>query len=102
MASTPGSEAAIEFRSVDFRYGSLSVLEGIDFQVARGEILVLIGPSGCGKSTVLNLIAGIIGPSAGSVQCFGQPVTGLNRRVTYMTQKDTLLPWRTAIDNAAL
>jgi NitT/TauT family transport system ATP-binding protein len=41
-------------------------------------------------------------PTSGELLCEGREIRGLNRRVTYMTQKDTLLPWRTALDNAAL
>ena len=58
-----------------------------------------MGPSGCGKSTILNLIAGLLQPSAGVVSYDGVAVSALNRQVGYMTQKDTLLPWRTAADN---
>lgn len=95
-------DAAISLKGVGFGYQDHLILDHIDLEVAAGEILVLIGPSGCGKSTVLNLIAGTCAPVDGQVSCLGEPVSGLNRRVSYMTQKDTLLPWRSAIDNAAL
>jgi NitT/TauT family transport system ATP-binding protein len=99
----PGAQpSAISLSDVTFGYGGADVLSDVDLQVAAGEILVLIGPSGCGKSTVLNLAAGMRRPSSGHVTCFGRPVDGINRRVSYMTQKDTLFPWRSAIDNAAL
>jgi NitT/TauT family transport system ATP-binding protein len=97
-----GPQTAISLSGIRFGYGDDLILEDIDLDVADGEILVLIGPSGCGKSTVLNLIAGARAPRAGAVTCLGAPVTGLNRSVSYMTQKDTLLPWRSALDNAAL
>jgi len=98
-----GGGSAVELRAVSLAFGDgLQVLDGIDLGVREGEILALIGPSGCGKSTILNLIAGALAPTSGSVECFGQPVRGLNRRVSYMTQRDTLLPWRSALDNAAL
>jgi NitT/TauT family transport system ATP-binding protein len=74
----------------------------VDLVVEPGEVVVLIGPSGCGKSTLLNLIAGIAEPNEGTVECFGGAVKGLNLRVAYMTQRDTLLPWRSALDNASL
>lgn len=94
---------AVRLGSVRLTFGEdLTVLDGIDLTVAEGEIVALIGPSGCGKSTILNLVAGALRPSAGEVSCFGEPVRGLNRTVSYMTQRDTLLPWRNALDNAAL
>jgi NitT/TauT family transport system ATP-binding protein len=102
-AEAPETPAAVELSAVTFGYpGGDEILHEVDLTVAPGEIVVLIGPSGCGKSTVLNLVAGMVRPSTGSLRCFGRPVDGLNRSVTYMTQKDTLLPWRNALDNAAV
>jgi NitT/TauT family transport system ATP-binding protein len=63
------------------------------------EFVALVGPSGCGKSTILNLVAGLMRPSEGQVFYDGAPLAGLNRLVGYMTQKDTLLPWRNAAHN---
>jgi NitT/TauT family transport system ATP-binding protein len=77
----------------------IRALQAIDLSVRREEFVALVGPSGCGKSTILNLVAGLLAPSAGTVLYDGQPVRDLNRRVGYMTQKDTLLPWRRAADN---
>src|SRR6202012_5394765 len=79
-----------------------TILDSIDLSIRSGEIIAIIGPSGCGKSTILNLVAGLLRPTNGVVLCGGAPVSGPNHRVTYMTQKDTLLPWRTALSNAAL
>jgi NitT/TauT family transport system ATP-binding protein len=61
--------------------------------VARGEVFALVGPSGCGKTTLLELIAGLLAPDAGSVRA--EPAV-------LMPQSDLLLPWLRAIDNAAL
>jgi NitT/TauT family transport system ATP-binding protein len=77
----------------------VEALQPIDLAVVDHEFVALVGPSGCGKSTILNLIAGLLQPSAGVVSYDGAAVSELNRQVGYMTQKDTLLPWRTAADN---
>lgn len=81
------------------RGGELEALRPTDLAVRNQEFVALVGPSGCGKSTILNLAAGLLRPTEGAVFYDGQPVTALNRAVGYMTQKDTLLPWRSAADN---
>jgi sulfonate transport system ATP-binding protein len=77
----------------------VEALQPIDLTVQPHEFVALVGPSGCGKSTILNLVAGLLAPSEGRVCYNGEEVAGLNRSVGYMTQKDTLLPWRSAADN---
>src|SRR6185312_12298547 len=77
----------------------IQALEPTDLDIRPHEFIALVGPSGCGKSTILNLIAGLMRPTAGQVLYDREEVTGPNRRVGYMTQKDTLLPWRTTRDN---
>ena len=77
----------------------IQALQPIDLAVLDHEFVALVGPSGCGKSTILNLIAGLLPPSDGMVAYDGVAVSEPNRQVGYMTQKDTLLPWRTAADN---
>lgn len=80
----------------------IEALLPIDLAVRPQEFIALVGPSGCGKSTILNMIAGLLPPSEGVVLYDGAPVAGPNRAVGYMTQKDTLLPWRNAADNARI
>ena len=84
------------------RKASLRALEPVDLAVRQQEFVAIVGPSGCGKSTILNLIAGLLRPSEGSVTYRGEEVTGANVRVGYLTQKDTLLPWRHVEDNVGL
>ncbi|MCB2069048.1 MAG: ABC transporter ATP-binding protein, partial [Ottowia sp.] len=67
--------------------------------VAPGEFVSVVGPTGCGKSTLLNVGAGLLAPSSGQVSVFGEPLTGLNRRAGYMFQTESLMPWKTALDN---
>ena len=78
---------------------ALLALEDVTFAARPGEFISLVGPSGCGKSTVLNLLAGLLRPSAGQVIYQGRPVEGVNTEVGYITQDDNLLPWRTVRRN---
>jgi NitT/TauT family transport system ATP-binding protein len=102
--------AAIELRDV-YRLFTLPrkrgidvfvALEGVSLDVAEGEFVSIVGPSGCGKSTILNLVAGLLPPTAGEITMFGRSVRGLNREVGYVTQDDNLLPWRTTLANVAM
>jgi NitT/TauT family transport system ATP-binding protein len=77
-------------------------LEDVSLAVVEGSFVAIVGPSGCGKSTLLNISAGLLNASAGTVRVGGEPLTGLNRRATYMFQQDALLPWKTVRDNVAL
>ncbi|MGH8936394.1 MAG: ABC transporter ATP-binding protein [Acidimicrobiia bacterium] len=74
-------------------------IEDVTFQAPPGEFISLVGPSGCGKSTCLNLVAGLIAPSAGTIEYRGAPVRGINTDVGYITQDDNLLPWRSLLGN---
>lgn len=76
-------------------------VEAVDLTIAPGEFVSVVGPTGCGKSTLLNVAAGLLQPSRGEVTCFGQPLSGINRRAGYMFQAESLMPWKTALDNAA-
>ena len=67
--------------------------------VAPGEFVSVVGPTGCGKSTLLNIAAGLLAPSSGVVESFGETVNGVNKRSGYMFQGEALLPWRCALDN---
>src|SRR5882757_11245526 len=74
----------------------------ISLEVEAGEFVAIVGSSGCGKSTLLSLISGLIPASRGSVMLEGKPVTAPSPRVGYMFQKDTLLEWRTVLQNALI
>src|SRR3990170_8411866 len=76
-----------------------AALAGLSMEIGRGEFVCLVGPSGCGKTTALNIIAGLVPPTEGSVEYDSRLVRGPNTRVSYMTQRDTLLPWRTVANN---
>jgi len=77
-------------------------IDSLSLEIESGEFIALVGPSGCGKSTLLNMIAGILDCTAGRIVQDGQEVRGVNTRVGYMTQADSLLPWRSAEANVWL
>jgi ABC-type nitrate/sulfonate/bicarbonate transport system ATPase subunit len=82
----------------------LTALDGLNLRVGADEFVALVGPSGSGKSTLLDIVAGLLEPDSGVVRFDGQVTTAQQRlgRCAYMQQRDLLLPWRTALGNAAL
>ena len=95
----------LDVRDVTMRYpgqhgGTVTALTGVSLRVGEGEFVALVGPSGCGKSTLLSIVAGLETPSAGTVSLRGNPEAKRLGRIGYMPQRDLLLPWRTALDNA--
>jgi ABC-type nitrate/sulfonate/bicarbonate transport system ATPase subunit len=83
--------AALE--EVTQRFGDVVALRGLSLRVARGEVVAVVGPSGCGKSSLLDLVCGLAAPADGRVAA--DPAV-------LMPQRDALLPWLSALDNAAL
>ena len=92
----------IQLDSVGLAFGSYHAIEGVSFEAAPGQFLALVGPTGCGKSSLLNLVAGLLKPSAGTVRVGGRTLDSVNREAAYMFQSDALLPWKTALENVAL
>ncbi len=82
--------------------GELVVLDGIELQVAQGQIVGLLGRTGSGKSTLLRLIAGLAQPSGGTVTYLGQPVLGPAPGIAMVFQGFALFPWLTVLENVQL
>jgi NitT/TauT family transport system ATP-binding protein len=94
------ADVTITFRLADG--GSYPAVERASLAVADGEFVTIVGPTGCGKSTLLNVAAGLIAPTAGRADIFGQPLAGLNRQAGYLFQAEALFPWKTALENVAI
>jgi NitT/TauT family transport system ATP-binding protein len=82
--------------------GELLVLDGIELQVAQGQIVGLLGRTGSGKSTLLRLIAGLAQPSGGTVTYLGRPVLGPAAGIAMVFQGFALFPWLTVLENVQL
>jgi NitT/TauT family transport system ATP-binding protein len=82
--------------------GGVLAVDHVSFEANPGEFVSIVGPSGCGKSTLLRLIAGLIPLSDGAISVNGLEVTEPRQDVALMFQRPTLLPWRTALQNALL
>ena len=81
--------------------GEVVALGDVSLEVAAGEFLTVVGPSGCGKSTFLQIAAGLMLPTGGSIALDGRPVSGPPEGLVYLFQQYTrsLLPWRTVVSN---
>ncbi len=82
--------------------GGLLTLGEINLKAGDGDFVGILGPSGCGKSTLFNIISGLMQPDRGRVFIDGQDVTGRTGRVSYMRQKDLLLPSLNIIENVSI
>lgn len=84
------------------KYDDKVVLSNVNMHLKQGEIISLLGASGCGKTTLFNVISGITPSDSGQIILKGEDVTGKSGIISYMLQKDLLLPFKTVIENVAL
>lgn len=113
--SNAGETASVICRGVIKRYGTgaaqVAALRGIDLDVMRGELLMLMGPSGCGKTTLISIIAGILDEDEGECRVLGEHLSALGptaktafrcRAVGFVFQAFNLIPQLPAVDNAMI
>ena len=81
--------------------GSVEALHNVSFDLKAGRLLTLLGPSGCGKTTLLNIIAGFLAPTSGSVTLGGDPITGPGQERGMVFQQGALFEWQTVSQNVA-
>lgn len=81
---------------------SICSLKHVNLDICKGEFLAVVGSSGCGKSTLLNLLSNIIQPTQGRITINGENIDYNKHKIGYMSQSDTLLPWKNIIDNVAI
>ena len=101
---TDGDAAAIEYRNVTKRFGDITAVDDVSFEVRQGELLALLGPSGSGKTTTLRMLAGFETPTEGRITLAGRDVTTVptHKRDTGMVFQDyALFPHMTVGENIA-
>jgi NitT/TauT family transport system ATP-binding protein len=105
--AAPAGTPAVAVRDLALTYAGrrpgeeVSVLEGINLAVARGEFVCLVGASGCGKTTLLNLVGGFLRPTRGEILVQGEPVGGPDRRRLFIFQEGSVFPWLSVRENIA-
>ena len=92
----------LEVQNVSKSFDGKPVLQDISMELNRGELVCLLGVSGGGKTTLFNVISGLLRPDHGRVLLDGKDITNQPGQISYMLQKDLLLPYRTIEDNVAL
>jgi NitT/TauT family transport system ATP-binding protein len=100
LARTEGPAVRAQNLTKEFP-GGVRALEGLSFDLPRGELTSIIGPSGCGKTTTLKIIAGLVEATSGEVVVDGRPVSGPGPDRAFVFQDFALLPWANVLRNAA-
>ena len=102
MTIFPNDMKKLEVKNISKGFDGKPVLKNISIELNRGELVCLLGVSGGGKTTLFNIISGILEPDSGKVLLDGKDITNQPGYISYMLQKDLLLPYRTIEDNVAL
>jgi len=114
-ATAPNEQLAVNCRGVTKTYGTgdtrVMALRGIDLDVRRGELFMLVGPSGCGKTTLLSVIAAILDKDSGNCKVLGRDLNGMDQKertrfrgesIGFVFQSFNLLPALSAVENVAV
>lgn len=94
--------AFFEAQNISKTYQNEAIIKDITVSLEKGELVSLLGPSGIGKTTLFNIMSGLENPDDGKVVLDGRDITMLPGQVSYMQQKDLLLPFMKIIDNVSV
>ena len=96
------SEMELSTKTLSKSYDGRLIIDDINIKLNKNEVVSIIGVSGSGKTTLFNLLSGLEMPDAGHVILKGEDITGKPGKISYMLQKDLLLPHKKIIDNVVL
>lgn len=96
------SEIELSTKALSKSYDGRLIIDDINIKLNKNEVVSIIGVSGSGKTTLFNLLSGLEMPDAGHVFLKGEDITGKPGKISYMLQKDLLLPHKKIIDNVVL
>ena len=99
--STHKSEIKIRVNNLTKRFGDMTVLDNITFEIAAGELVAIVGPTGCGKTTFLNTLSKLMPATNGQILIDGEEANPRKHNISYVFQEPTCLPWRTVRENVA-
>lgn len=91
----------VEQVSVVYPEQAFAALDHVSLSIGSQDLTVALGPSGCGKTTLLNLFAGFVQPTSGTVSLNGQPIEKPSAERAVVFQDDALLPWLNVLENVA-
>lgn len=92
----------LEVNGVSKSFEDEKIITDVSLKLNEGEIVALLGMSGSGKTTLFNAVAGLTTPDSGEIMLNGESIVGVPGKVSYMLQKDLLLPYKNILDNVAL
>ena len=96
------SETVLRAEGVTKIYDGVTIIEDITMELRRGELVCVLGVSGAGKTTLFHILSGLTQPESGRVLLGDEDITGQPGKISYMLQKDLLLPHKRIVDNVAL
>lgn len=102
MSTYQTSKEKLRVSNIKKSFGSMNIINDVSFYANENEFISLLGPSGSGKSTIFNIISGLLLQDTGEILINGEECCAKLRKVSYMHQKDLLLPWKNIMDNTTL
>ena len=98
MSPSEQPRAKIEVRNLTKKFGDLLVLDHINFNIQKGEMVAIVGPTGCGKTTFLNCMSKLTDTTEGDIFIDGVPADPVKHNLAFVFQEPTALPWRTVAE----